>query len=34
LAEALAHGGIANRVRVNVEWIDAETFESNGVMHE
>ena len=27
LNEALVHGGIANRVRVNVRWIDAETFE-------
>jgi len=28
LAEALTHGGIANNVRVNIEWIDAEIFES------
>jgi CTP synthase len=28
LAEALAHGGIANNVRVNLNWIDAEVFES------
>ena len=28
LNEALVHGGIANRVRVNVEWIDAELFEA------
>ncbi|WP_375402403.1 CTP synthase [uncultured Sphingomonas sp.] len=27
LNEALVHGGIANRVRVNVRWIDAELFE-------
>ena len=27
LIEALQHGGIANRVRVNLEWIDAEIFE-------
>lgn len=27
LSEALVHGGIANRVRVNIEWIDAELFE-------
>ncbi|MBX9732191.1 MAG: CTP synthase, partial [Sphingomonas sp.] len=27
LNEALVHGGIANRVRVNIEWIDAELFE-------
>ena len=27
IAEALTHGGMANRVRVNTEWIDAEIFE-------
>ncbi|KAF0116686.1 MAG: CTP synthase [Rhodospirillaceae bacterium] len=27
LAEALTHGGIANSVRVRLEWIDAELFE-------
>jgi CTP synthase len=27
LTEALTHGGIANKVRVNVEWIDSEIFE-------
>ncbi|WP_395689500.1 CTP synthase [Aestuariivirga sp.] len=27
LQEALVHGGIANRVRVNVEWIESEIFE-------
>ncbi|MBX9815253.1 MAG: CTP synthase, partial [Sphingomonas sp.] len=27
LNEALVHGGIANRVRVNIRWIDAELFE-------
>ena len=27
LAEALAHGGIANNVRVHTNWIDAEIFE-------
>ena len=27
LAEALTHGGIANRVRVNLNWLDAEIFE-------
>ena len=29
LNEALVHGGIANKVKVNVEWIDAELFEAN-----
>ena len=28
LNEALVHGGIANRVKVNIRWIDAELFES------
>ncbi|MGH6718052.1 MAG: CTP synthase, partial [Alphaproteobacteria bacterium] len=27
LAEALAHGGIANAVKVNLKWIDSEIFE-------
>lgn len=27
LSEALVHGGIANRVKVNIEWVDAEQFE-------
>ncbi|MFN5631796.1 MAG: CTP synthase [Sphingomonadales bacterium] len=27
LNEALAHGGFANRVKVNIKWIDAELFE-------
>ncbi|MBU6475081.1 MAG: CTP synthase [Alphaproteobacteria bacterium] len=27
LSEALMHGGFANNVKVNVDWIDAETFE-------
>ncbi|MCH9807488.1 MAG: CTP synthase [Alphaproteobacteria bacterium] len=27
LMEALVHGGIANRVRVNLEWIESEVFE-------
>ncbi len=27
LNEALVHGGIANRVKVNIDWIDAELFE-------
>ena len=30
LNEALAHGGLANRVRVNIQWIDAELFEAEG----
>jgi CTP synthase len=27
ISEALTHGGIANRVKVRVEWLDAEVFE-------
>jgi CTP synthase len=29
LNEALIHGGMANRVKVNIEWIDAEIFEKD-----
>jgi len=29
LNEALVHGGIANRVKVNIRWIDAELFEKD-----
>ena len=32
LAEALAHGGIANRVRVRLDWVDAEVFERPGAV--
>ena len=32
LIEALAHGGIANRVRVNPEWIESEAFERDGAL--
>ncbi|OWU84416.1 CTP synthase [Oceanicola sp. 22II-s10i] len=28
IKEALVHGGMANRIRVNVEWVDAEVFDS------
>ena len=30
LREALVHGGIANRVKVNIKWLDAEVFEREG----
>ena len=34
IAEALTHGGMANRVRVRAEWIDAEIFETQDpVLH-
>ena len=29
LNEALVHGGLANRVKVNIKWFDAEIFEGN-----
>ena len=29
LGEAITHGGIANKLRVNVEWIDSELFETD-----
>ena len=32
LAEALTHGGIANNVRVNMNWIDSEIFEQEDVV--
>ncbi len=28
LSEALVHGGIANKVKINIRWIEAESFES------
>ena len=31
LTEALVHGGIANRVKVNIRWLDAEEFEGQDV---
>jgi len=33
LAEALTHGGIANNVRVHIDWIDAEVFENGQSLH-
>ena len=34
LAEALVHGGIANRVKVQLEWVDSEVFEKpDGAVH-
>src|ERR1700735_1139323 len=33
LAEALAHGGIANRVKVQLDWVDSEVFEQDGAVH-
>ncbi len=29
LGEALTHGGIANRVKVNIKWLDSEIFEAD-----
>ncbi len=33
LAEALTHGGIANKVKVNMNWIDSEIFEREDTVH-
>jgi len=33
LSEALAHGGIANRVRVKLDWLDSTVFEHDGAVH-
>ncbi|MEI6557048.1 MAG: CTP synthase [Rhodospirillaceae bacterium] len=33
LVEALAHGGIANNVRVDIKWLDSEIFESENTIH-
>ena len=33
LSEALTHGGIANSVKVNLKWFDAEVFEREDVVH-
>jgi CTP synthase len=32
LGEALAHGGIANKVRVKLDWVDSEVFEQPGAV--
>jgi CTP synthase len=34
LAEALAHGGIANKVRVRLDWVDSEIFEKGGAVEQ
>ena len=34
LAESLAHGGIANNVKVKVSWLDSEIFESDGTLQQ
>ena len=33
LDEALVHGGIANKVQVDIEWIESEMFEQEGNLH-
>jgi CTP synthase len=33
LSEALTHGGIANRVRVNLNWLESEIFEGENTAH-
>ena len=32
LSEALIHGGIANRVRVSLDWVDSQVFEQDGTV--
>ena len=32
LGEALVHGGIANGVKVNLDWIDSELFEKENAL--
>jgi CTP synthase len=34
LAEALTHGGIANNVRVNLDWLDSEIFEQEDAVQQ
>jgi CTP synthase len=34
LSEALIHGGIANNVKVNLDWIDSEIFEREDTVHQ
>ncbi|MDR3436725.1 CTP synthase [Telmatospirillum sp.] len=34
LAEALQHGGIANNVRVRLNWLDSQIFENESAIHE
>ncbi len=34
LAEALAHGGIANNVRVNLKWLESEIFEADNTLNQ
>ena len=33
LAEALIHGGIANNIKVEINWLDAEIFEKEDTIH-
>ncbi|MEI8395665.1 MAG: CTP synthase, partial [Rhodospirillaceae bacterium] len=33
LVEALAHGGIANNVKVRIKWMDSEMFETEDTLH-
>jgi len=33
LSEALTHGGIANNVKINLNWIDSEIFENEDTVH-
>ena len=33
LNEALVHGGVANKVRVNIRWLESEIFETDDAIH-
>jgi len=33
VVEALTHGGIANRVRIEIRWVDSESLEQDGAAH-
>ena len=33
LSEALAHGGIANNIKVNLKWLESEIFETGDTIH-
>lgn len=34
LAEALTHGGLANNVKVNLKWLESESFEGDGTVQQ
>ena len=34
LAEALTHGGLANNVKVNLKWLESQSFEGGGTFQQ